>query len=58
MVRHDREMPAKLATSAFELFPRQGLQSVTLEQIAAHAGVTKGNLYWHYHSKGEIIQAT
>ncbi len=57
MVRYAREMPAKLAASAFELFSRQGIQSVTMEQIAAHTGVTKGSLYWHYHSKDEIIQA-
>lgn len=51
------QMRAKLAESAFELFAQQGIKSVNLDEIAAHAGVTKGSLYWHYKSKKELILA-
>jgi len=51
------KMRTKLAKSAFTLFARQGIRNVNLDQIAAHAGVTKGSLYWHYKSKKELILA-
>jgi AcrR family transcriptional regulator len=51
------KMRAKLAKSAFELFARRGLRNVNLDEVAAHAGVTKGSLYWHYKSKKEVILA-
>jgi AcrR family transcriptional regulator len=50
-------MPDRLAASAFALFSRHGIQNVTLDQVATHAGVTKGSLYWHYESKDELIKA-
>jgi AcrR family transcriptional regulator len=51
------QMRAKLAESAFELFSRKGIRNVNLDEVAAHAGVTKGSLYWHYKSKKEVILA-
>jgi AcrR family transcriptional regulator len=51
------KMRAKLAKSAFDLFARRGIRNVNLDEIAAHAGVTKGSLYWHYKSKKEVILA-
>lgn len=51
------QMRTKLAASAFELFAQDGIRNVNLDQIAAHAGVTKGSLYWHYKSKKEVILA-
>jgi len=51
------QMRNKLAKSAFELFARRGIRNVNLDQVAAHAGVTKGSLYWHYKSKKEVILA-
>ena len=50
-------MPERLAACAFALFSRHGIQNVTLDQIAARAGVTKGSLYWHYKSKADLIRA-
>jgi AcrR family transcriptional regulator len=50
-------MPFKLGRSAFELFADQGFSKVNLDQVAAHAGVTKGSLYWHYDSKKELTLA-
>jgi AcrR family transcriptional regulator len=51
------QMRSKLARSAFELFARRGIRNVSLDEVAAHAGVTKGSLYWHYQSKKEVILA-
>lgn len=50
-------MRDELARCAYELFAERGLNNVTLDDIAAKAGVTKGSLYWHYHSKKEVILA-
>lgn len=50
-------MPAELAASAFALFAEKGFDGVNLDEIAAHAGVTKGSLYWHFNSKRELIHA-
>jgi AcrR family transcriptional regulator len=51
---HIRE---SLAQSAYELFGERGINRVTLDEIAANAGVTKGCLYWYYKSKKELILA-
>lgn len=51
------EMREVLARSALALFSDRGLNNVNLDEIAAHAGVTKGSLYWHYKSKKEVILA-
>lgn len=51
------EMPGRLARSAFELFAERGFPRVSLDDIAARAGVTKGSLYWHFASKQEVILA-
>jgi AcrR family transcriptional regulator len=51
------QMRVKLAKSAFELFAQRGIKNVNLDEVAAHAGVTKGSIYWHYKSKKEVILA-
>jgi AcrR family transcriptional regulator len=48
MPRTAPQMPAKLAASAFELFGQRAFSDVTIDEIAAHAGVTKGSFYSHY----------
>jgi len=50
-------MPLKLAEAAYELFAEHGMNDVTLDQVAARAGVTKGSLYCHYRSKHDLIVA-
>ena len=37
-----------LTRSAYTLFETHGYDSVTMEQIAAQAGVSKGTLYNHF----------
>lgn len=48
---------SELVASAFALFSQKGFDGVNLDQIAAHAGVTKGSLYWHFNSKRDLIHA-
>ena len=50
-------MQHKLADCAFRLFSERGIDRVTMDDIAARSGVTKGSLYWHYRSKSEVIHA-
>lgn len=51
------DMQHKLADCAFRLFSERGIDRVTMDDIAARSGVTKGSLYWHYRSKSEVIHA-
>ena len=48
----------KLVKIAFDLFASKGFKNVSLDMIAAKAGVTKGAFYWHFKSKKELILAT
>ncbi len=47
---------AQILAAAAELFSRGGYQGVTVDAIARQAGISKGNLYWHFRSKREIFQ--
>lgn len=51
------QMRTILAESAFDLFSQKGIKNVNLDEVAAHVGVTKGSLYWHYKSKKDLILA-
>lgn len=57
MPRVAPHMPAMLAEKAFVLFGHRGFDGVTIDDIAAKAGVTKGSFYSHYKSKREIVLA-
>ena len=52
------EAPSRLAEAAFELFSQRGFDRVNLDEVAAHAGVTKGSIYHHYASKKDLILAS
>src|SRR5947209_1425098 len=43
--------------AAVRIFARSGVPAATLEDIAAEAGVTRGALCWHFHSKDELVAA-
>jgi AcrR family transcriptional regulator len=47
---------AQILAAAAELFSRRGYQGVTVDAIARQAGISKGNLYWHFRSKQEIFE--
>lgn len=39
------------------LFLQNGVAHTTLEQIARHAGVTRGAVYWHFRNKADLFHA-
>jgi TetR/AcrR family transcriptional regulator len=43
--------------AAVRIFARSGVSAATLEDIAAEAGVTRGALCWHFHSKDDLLSA-
>src|SRR5216684_5898772 len=44
-----------LLEAALRVFARSGISAATLDDIAAEAGVTRGTLTWHFHSKDELL---
>lgn len=45
-----------LIEAASELFARQGIVATTLDAVAALAGFTKGAVYAHFSSKGDLVE--
>lgn len=46
----------QILNSAYELFLEQGFESVTIQEIAARAGVAKGTFYLYFHDK-DVLKA-
>ena len=46
---------SSIVEAALACFDRYGIAGSTLDQIAAAAGVTKGAIYHHFASKGQIL---
>lgn len=49
------ETKGKLVAAASRLFALRGYQSISVSDIAAAAGVTKGAFYHHYASKEDLL---
>ena len=47
----------RIINAAREVFLRKGVSRSSLEQIATHAGVTRGAVYWHFTNKTELFHA-
>lgn len=47
----------KLLDSAEYLFQSQGVSHTTLQDIAQHAGATRGAVYWHFKDKADLFNA-
>jgi AcrR family transcriptional regulator len=47
----------RLIAAALKLFYAEGIGAVTVDAIAAKAGVTKRTLYYHFSSKDDLIVA-
>ncbi|MDT0616249.1 ScbR family autoregulator-binding transcription factor [Streptomyces lancefieldiae] len=48
---------ATIVGAAADLFDRYGYESTSLSEIVAHAGVTKGSLYFHFAAKEDLAHA-
>jgi len=46
-----------LLDAAEEVFLEKGVACTSLEQIARHAGMTRGAVYWHFRNKADLFQA-
>jgi AcrR family transcriptional regulator len=61
MVRRTKEDAARTRTAILDaaetLFFDQGVGRTSLDEIGSRAGVTRGAVYWHFKSKGELIGA-
>src|SRR4051812_23673022 len=47
---------ARLLDAAVAVIRRDGAQSLTLDAVAAEAGVSKGGLLYHFRSKRELLE--
>jgi AcrR family transcriptional regulator len=54
---HAERTRARIVESARRLFNRRGFEQVTLDQIMADAGLTRGAFYHHFRSKDELYAA-
>jgi AcrR family transcriptional regulator len=55
--RRKEARPAELMAAALELFVSKGFAATRLDDVAAHAGVTKGTLYLYFDSKEALFKA-
>ncbi|AIA75375.1 TetR family transcriptional regulator [Halomonas sp. XH26] len=46
-----------LLDAAEEVFFAKGVARTSLEQIARHANLTRGAVYWHFKNKGDLFMA-
>jgi AcrR family transcriptional regulator len=47
----------RIVSAAIKLFYSEGIRSVSVDAVAAKAGVTKRTLYYHFNSKDELVAA-
>lgn len=52
-----KKTPEKILTNALKLFNQMGVSNVRLQDIAAQAGISAGNLAYHYKTKKDLMQA-
>ncbi|WP_298815925.1 TetR/AcrR family transcriptional regulator [uncultured Roseibium sp.] len=50
-----KETRNKIVDAATRLFYREGIRAVSVDAVAAKAGVTKKTLYYHFESKDDLV---
>lgn len=55
--RRKETRPQELLDAALDLFVEKGFAATRSEEVAQHAGVSKGTLYLYYPSKEELFKA-
>ena len=51
---HKRKTRERILDSALYLFTRHGYESITIDQLMEHAGLTRGAFYAHFANKSEV----
>ncbi len=51
---HKQQSREKILDSALYLFTRHGYDSITIDQLMKHAGLTRGAFYAHFANKSEV----
>ncbi len=54
----DQDKGAAIIAAAQDLFRQRGYDGVTMEAVAAAAGVAKMTVYGHFHDKAALFEAT
>ncbi len=57
MVKPPLQTRDRLLDAANRLFYAEGIRAVSVDAVAAKAGVTKRTLYYHFRSKDDLIEA-
>lgn len=55
--RRKEARPSELLAAALDLFVEKGFAATRMEDVAAHAGVSKGTLYLYFESKSDLLKA-
>jgi len=55
--RRKNARPGELLAAALDLFVEKGYAATRVEEVARHAGVSKGTLFLYYSSKEELFKA-
>lgn len=57
-LKHKQETRARIVDSAHRLFNRRGFAAVSIDDIMAEAGLTRGGFYNHFEAKEDLYAET
>src|SRR5678816_3428725 len=57
MPRPSEPTRARIVQAASALFYNEGIRRVSVDEVAAKAGLTKRTLYYHFKSKDDLVAA-